>query len=178
MTRCSGRRVQRPNGDLIFTYAASSERHAGAGQAEHRGGLVALHRGGLQGQDDLPRRGRTGGSYSTPLLWLSYGANAARAEEREGNPILGWRRASWRLPQYHPRLKYGVYEPDTWAGRCASARRRDPRAFLTGLTTWQQHLAAADQQRHAQDAQHRPELPALTRTTRVSRRARRAIGLV
>lgn len=79
-----------PAGDLLFTYTADSLNQTHAMATPSIGGAtwwfnVETYEGKLL----IENAGRSGGTYWTPLLWLSYSANAsAGLKDVKGNPIL------------------------------------------------------------------------------------------
>lgn len=124
-------------GDLLFSFSASSPNQTHV-MATPSIGAASWHFNveTYTGKTICTDAGRTGGSYSTPLLWMSYGANAAAGLKNvKGNPILIVEAGKFGIFPKHPNASsFGSYQFDH-LGRALRFRHggRDPRPYLTGF---------------------------------------------
>lgn len=124
--------------DLMFKYKATGA-HETRTMAEPIIGAASWHYivEDYNGKTICVDAGRSGGTYLTPLLWLSYGSNAAAGLKKvKGSPILTIEAGKLGIfPKYtkDPTAKFGGYEPDH-LGRALRFRHdgRNPRSVLTG----------------------------------------------
>ncbi len=120
------------NGDLLITYEADSPNRTHALATPTIGGAAwSYNIESYQGKTIFTNAGRSGGSAWTPLLWMSYAANASSGLKNvKGNPILITEAGKLGVfPE-----KMGSYQPDH-LGRVMRFNHggRDPRTGLRGF---------------------------------------------
>jgi prepilin-type N-terminal cleavage/methylation domain-containing protein len=120
------------NGDLIFTYTADSINQTHAMATPSIGSATwSFNVETYLGKTLIENAGRNGGTYLTPLLWMSYGANAsAGLKDIKGSPILIIE--AGKLGVFPEKL--GKYQADH-LGRALRFRHggRNPQKGLTGF---------------------------------------------
>jgi len=119
-------------GDLLFTYTAESVNQTHVMATPSIGAATwSFNVETYQGKTIIQNAGRSGGSHWTPVLWMSYGANASSGlKDVKGSPILIVE--AGKLGVFPEKL--GKYQADH-LGRVLRLRHggRDPRVGLTGL---------------------------------------------
>jgi prepilin-type N-terminal cleavage/methylation domain-containing protein/prepilin-type processing-associated H-X9-DG protein len=148
-----------PDGDLIFSLKASSVGQRFA-MATPRVGDATWHYNVMsyEGKGLCTDAGRTGGSYLTPVLWMSYAANAsAGLTNIRGNPIL--LTEAGKLGVFPEKL--GRYQADH-LGRALRFRHEDraPRSGLQGMNyarmRWVRPVNSGALQPHEVDTTYEP----------------------